>query len=164
MIQRCRREKNYKHVRVHPAWRKFSNFLRDMGECPRGLTLDRENPFGHYEPRNARWAAAAAQSRNQRRTIYVKIGGSKRLLIDYCRDHGLVYRTMVHRIKKQGMTPEEAVRLTHHPHAQVVTFRGETLTLIEWAKRLDMTVEALFYRLKKGWGVRRTLTTPRRPN
>lgn len=74
MIQRCTNPKNvaYRHygeigVLVCERWRTFDLFLEDMGERPDGLTIDRINPFGNYEPGNCRWADRATQSRNTRR-------------------------------------------------------------------------------------------------
>lgn len=55
-------------VTVCDRWRNdFPAFLADMGPCPDGLTLDRINPFGNYEPDNCRWATWSEQHRNLRR-------------------------------------------------------------------------------------------------
>jgi hypothetical protein len=48
-------------------WNSFKNFLADMGEKPAGLTLDRINNNGNYEPGNCRWATYSVQNSNQRR-------------------------------------------------------------------------------------------------
>lgn len=45
----------------------FEKFLADMGRCPDGMTLDRINPFGNYEPGKCRWADRKTQNNNQRR-------------------------------------------------------------------------------------------------
>jgi hypothetical protein len=47
-------------------WRLFENFLADMGERPKGLTLERRNTNRGYYPRNCRWATRKEQGQNRR--------------------------------------------------------------------------------------------------
>lgn len=55
----------YAHVSISPRWDDFEAFLADMGVPPDGLSLDRIEPTGNYEPGNCRWADATMQARNR---------------------------------------------------------------------------------------------------
>lgn len=50
----------------------YKNFLEDMGLRPKGMTLDRINVDGNYEPGNCRWADESTQKINQRRFSHIK--------------------------------------------------------------------------------------------
>ena len=52
-----------------PWLNSFENFFKDMGERPKGCTIDRINPNGNYEPSNCRWATNKEQGRNKRTTV-----------------------------------------------------------------------------------------------
>lgn len=47
-------------------WHTFENFLSDMGERPKGSTIDRIDSSMGYEPGNCRWATLEQQSRNRK--------------------------------------------------------------------------------------------------
>jgi hypothetical protein len=76
MKDRCLnpKTKHWKHyggrgIKVCARWAgpdSFKNFLADMGEKPPGLTIDRVNNDGNYEPGNCRWATRKQQSQNRR--------------------------------------------------------------------------------------------------
>lgn len=74
MKRRCynKNAHNYKWyggrgIKVCDRWKdSFLNFLEDMGERPPGMTLDRKDPGGDYEPGNCRWADSHTQRVNRR--------------------------------------------------------------------------------------------------
>jgi hypothetical protein len=69
-IQRCRSHPDYagRGISVCDRWLKFQNFFEDMGEAPEGLTLERADNDGNYEPSNCYWATWEEQSVNKRIT------------------------------------------------------------------------------------------------
>jgi hypothetical protein len=113
MIQRCENQKNHNYhryggrgVTVCDRWRaSFDDFMADMGERPDGMTLDRVDNDGSYEPGNCRWATPAEQSSNRGmisgvRPIQMTDSSGFDLIIapgrltDFCRENGLRQSTV----------------------------------------------------------------------
>ena len=54
-------------IKVCSQWYDFITFAKDVGPPPRkGLSLDRKNNNGNYEPGNVRWETKRTQARNSR--------------------------------------------------------------------------------------------------
>jgi hypothetical protein len=77
MVNRCTNQTHARWVdyggrgiSVCDRWRKFENFLADMGERPSGMTLDRIDNDRGYEPGNCRWVSQSLQNRNRRPSAY----------------------------------------------------------------------------------------------
>lgn len=74
MIERCTKPQRARYkdwggrgIKVCKDWFSFDNFLKDMGIKPKGLSLDRIDNDGNYEPDNCRWASVKTQNKNKRK-------------------------------------------------------------------------------------------------
>jgi len=71
--QRCTNPNNHKWADyggrgIKFLFTSFEQFFAELGPRPEGMTLDRKNNDGNYEPGNVRWATKEEQNRNRRRS------------------------------------------------------------------------------------------------
>lgn len=109
MLVRCFR-KNHKDYATYGAvgitvckkWKKFENFLADMGIRPEGKTLDRINNKKGYYADNCRWATPKEQALNRNDTIYLNLNGQKRSIEECSNLTGINRITLFQRVKRLG--------------------------------------------------------------
>ena len=93
-------------VRVCARWsgrRGLARFVSDMGEPPDGLSIDRINPNGDYEPRNCRWATNGEQANNKRNTRWITWRGQRRTLSQWAAGVGRSAAWLHKRLKRMSM-------------------------------------------------------------
>lgn len=108
MIKRCY-DTSYKQyvdyggrgITVCPQWLGkggFTQFLADMGEVPKDLSLDRIDNSKGYSPDNCRWASRKMQMRNKRSNTMFK----GKCLAEWAEELGVKYSTIRGRMRRTG--------------------------------------------------------------
>lgn len=108
IVQRCKNRnnkqfKNYgkRGIGVCDRWLSFENFYKDMGDPQKGMSIDRVNNNGDYEPSNCRWATNKEQNRNKRTNVIIEYHGQKRCVQDWAEITGIHANTIHQRMKKR---------------------------------------------------------------
>lgn len=106
MINRCTNpnQKSYERygqrgIRVCDKWLTFEGFLEDMGASyQEGLTLDRIDVNGDYEPSNCRWVSMKKQSNNRRSNHLIEFQGEKMTFSEASERFVIPYHTLKRRL------------------------------------------------------------------
>ena len=88
-------------IRVCDRWLKsFIDFHADMGDRPKGKTIDRINNDGDYEPNNCKWSTPKEQGNNKRKNYYIEYLGQVKTAKQWAKDIGVVdYKTALYRLR-----------------------------------------------------------------
>jgi len=115
MVQRCTNPANSRYwyyggrgITVCERWLAFANFLADMGPRPLGLTLERRNNDGPYDPANCRWASQSEQLLNTRRSLGIIMEGHRVSLREAAGRLGIKYGTLRGR-RRAGWSVEKTL-------------------------------------------------------
>lgn len=108
MVQRCTNPNNSffhnyggRGIKVCERWMSFPAFLADMGQRPDGMSLDRIDVNGNYEPENCRWATRTEQMNNTRRNTMITFAGRTMSLSDWARETSLTTPCISGRLKRR---------------------------------------------------------------
>lgn len=110
MKNRCYNKHNtaYKHygargIVVCDEWllnyKTFYDWAMDNG-YKEGLTIDRIDVNGNYEPTNCRWVDQETQQNNKRNNIYITYNGKTQTLMQWANELNLTYACIKHRYER----------------------------------------------------------------
>lgn len=106
MMDRCYREKspNYKNygmrgIVVCEEWKDIEQFEKwvEISGYKKGLTLDRIDVNGNYEPNNCRWATMKEQDNNRRNTIFIEFNEETHTISEWAKIKGINRSTLNNR-------------------------------------------------------------------
>lgn len=95
-------------IEVCDRWKKFENFYADMGDKPQGMSLERIDNNGNYEPSNVIWASDKAQANNRRSNVILEYQGRKQTMQQWADESGIKIGTIWARLHR-GWTVERAI-------------------------------------------------------
>lgn len=151
-------------ISVCPEWKnEFLNFYNwsIKNGYTEGLTIDRINPNGNYEPSNCRWATPKQQSNNKRNNSFIIHNGHKYSSYDLSLMCNLTQKEIT-RLIREGRDFNYIVTHTPINTKTLITFKNETHSILEWAQILSIKKGTLKSRLKRGWTIERALSTSKR--
>lgn len=71
-----------------------------------GLTIDRIDVNGNYEPTNCRWVSNIEQARNKRNTIFLEYNGERKSISEWAEFLGKTHNTLYWRYSQNWSTKE----------------------------------------------------------
>lgn len=113
-------------IAVCDRWRDFEKFVDDMGPRPHGMSIDRVDVNGNYEPKNCRWATALEQNNNRTDNIHLEHAGEVMTVAQWARRLGM-RAGLVHQRLSLGWSVADALTIppkAFHRYAWRHTVRG----------------------------------------
>lgn len=99
-------------ITVCEKWMNFKGFYDDMASSHKeGLTLERIDNNGNYEPSNCKWVDGFVQANNRRSSHLITIDGVTKTLAQWIRHYGQKSSTVRQRIF--GLMWDEIKALTY---------------------------------------------------
>lgn len=116
MLQRCENpnDKNYynyggRGISVCDRWHCFDKFFSDMGFRPDGMSMDRKNNNGNYDPSNCAWATTRQQHGNRRIAIKLQYDGESHTLIEWSEFFQIKYDALYYNVQTKGLSLSDAL-------------------------------------------------------
>lgn len=91
-------------ISVYIAWKSFDDFYKwavNHG-YEKGLTLERINNDGDYNPTNCKWATMKEQGKNRRHVLTITIDGETKNAYEWCEVYNINYHTFANRRNTLG--------------------------------------------------------------
>ena len=160
MLKRCRNKKSFafkdyggRGITVCERWKKFENFLEDMGDPPTKMTLERINVNGNYEPKNCRWATRMEQGKNKRNNSFITFNGETKHLAEWAREKKMWHGTIRNRINKGWSIEKVFSKRNFHAGKKYLIYKGKEFSVKECAKINNLDSTTVHWRLNNGWTV-----------
>ena len=100
-------------IELCKRWHAFVAFKEDMlPSWSSGMTIERKDSNGNYEPNNVRWATRLEQSNNTRRNVFVTCNGKTMTVSQFGREFGFSVNRIscIYGRLERGLSNEDVLR------------------------------------------------------
>lgn len=87
-------------ISVCERWNSYEAFFADMGERPKGTSLDRKDSTGNYMPENCRWSTPKEQQNNRLSNHRLTHEGKTLTISEWGQAKGVNPKTISARLKR----------------------------------------------------------------
>ena len=142
----------------------FNAFMEDMGEAPAGTMLGRYDKTSHFTPENCYWQECKERRPRECKVkqgrpseIYLTAKGKTQSAREWEEQLGIKYTSICYR-NHIGWTPEQCLGFEPAPKRRpmgrkslhMITARGKTQSLRDWARETGLGDYTIYYRMKRG--------------
>jgi hypothetical protein len=119
------------------------------------LCIERNNNNGNYCPDNCKWIPLAVQARNTRNNRHLTIFDETKTVVEWSEDvRCIVPHYILNSRLHKGWDAREAITTPVKKIAKMksrfITYKGQTLTIHAWAKKLGVKPAILYTRAYRG--------------
>lgn len=148
-------------IKVCLEWNDYINF-RDWAIANgyvAGLTIDRIDVDGDYEPSNCRFTTMKEQNNNRRTTNLHTYNGKTQSEMKWAEEYGISYGALKTRLE-YGWDFEKALTTPVVHNEILIEHDGQTHPLKRWARIYNMCPSTLKGRIDRGWAFEDAIKTP----
>jgi hypothetical protein len=174
MRQRCQNPNNHKYSRygqrgieVCDEWNenfKAFNYWAHSHGYERGLTIDRVDVNGNYEPSNCRWVDQKTQQNNRGNNFKLTVNGVTRTASEWSEVSKFTASAIRQRYEKQRRSAYESV-YGGDPRPVLITIGRVTKNASDWNMTMGYRKGLVISRVERGWDpIKAVITPPRKGN
>lgn len=114
-----------------------------------GLTIERIDVDGNYEPSNCIWITMLEQHKNTTRTHYITYNGITKTISEWAEEYDIDSKTLYSRIQAGYSFEDAVVGNLYKKRETLLTFNGKTQSIVDWSKELGISQYTISSRLNR---------------